>query len=355
MPDSFIAIGPGHATGLPGLPKLASYLGHVAMAEVGFHASHELCAPDELLRLLAMAERAGFTLGMCSDHFHPWSPSDQCCGNSFSWLGAALQATRLTLGTICCPLYRYHPAVIAQIAATCAVMFPDRFWIAFGTGEALNEVVALKNWPEKAERQRKLQAAAACIRQLWAGKTVADEPFAGIGFAQLSLRPAHAPLLLAAATTAETAAWAASWADGLLTASAEPNALAEVIAAFRANGGSGRPIFAQAAVSYDRDEERAWEFARRNWSIAALPAPALQDLRTPQAFAVATAGITVEDLRGKLRASSDLGQHRAWIEGDFEQGVDAVFLHHVGPDIKRFIDAFAESVLPAVSGRRTFT
>src|SRR4051794_10388644 len=90
---------------------------------------------------------------MCSDHLHPWVPRQGNSGYSFAWLGAALQATSLSIGTICCPVFRYHPAVIAQAAATLAEMFPDRFWLALGTGQALNEHVTGQPWPAKPERR----------------------------------------------------------------------------------------------------------------------------------------------------------------------------------------------------------
>src|SRR4051794_20603288 len=80
---------------------------------IGFHASHELYPPDELLRLMRRAEQVGFGAGMCSDHFHPWTPGQGQSGYSFAWLGAALQATAFPIGTVCCPVFRYHPAVVA--------------------------------------------------------------------------------------------------------------------------------------------------------------------------------------------------------------------------------------------------
>src|SRR5918998_259614 len=108
------------------------------MVQLGFHASHEQFAPSVLLHYVQLAERAGFRAAMCSDHFHPWSERQGQSGFAWSWLGAALQATRLTFGTVCAPGQCYHPAVIAQAAATLGEMFGERFWLAVGSGEALN-------------------------------------------------------------------------------------------------------------------------------------------------------------------------------------------------------------------------
>src|SRR5918996_3882736 len=104
------------------------------MARFGFHASHEQFAPSELLRLVQLAESAGFDCAMSSDHFRPWGPTQGQSGFAWSWLGAALQATRLPFGVISAPGYRYHPAILAQAAATLAEMFPGRFLAALGRG-----------------------------------------------------------------------------------------------------------------------------------------------------------------------------------------------------------------------------
>src|SRR4051812_20316938 len=161
---------------------------------------------------------------MCSDHFHPWTPGQGQSGYSFAWLGAALQATNLPMGTICCPFGRYHPAVVAQAAATLAEMFPGRFWLAVGTGQALNESITGEGWPDKAERRATLRESVDVIRALWAGETVTHRGRVRVESARLYTRPAAPPPLFGAATTPETAEWLGSWADGLLTVSAEPEA-----------------------------------------------------------------------------------------------------------------------------------
>src|SRR5687767_11742359 len=103
------------------------------MAIIGYHASHEQFRPSELLRWSMLAEQAGFKAISCSDHFHPWSKSQGQSGFSFSWLGAAMQATSLPFGVVCAPGQRYHPAIVAQAAATLSEMFPERFWISVGS------------------------------------------------------------------------------------------------------------------------------------------------------------------------------------------------------------------------------
>ena len=119
---------------------------------IGFHASHEQFPPSELLALARAAERAGFDCGMSSDHFRPWGAAQGHSGFAWSWLGAAMASTRMPFGVISAPGYRYHPAILAQGAATLAEMFPGRFWLALGSGQRLNEDITGLAWPEKAER-----------------------------------------------------------------------------------------------------------------------------------------------------------------------------------------------------------
>jgi coenzyme F420-dependent glucose-6-phosphate dehydrogenase len=316
------------------------------MKVVGWHASHELYPPGELLRLARRAEAAGFRAGMCSDHFHPWTPRQGQSGFSFSWLGAALQATTLPFGSVCCPIGRYHPAVVAQAAATLAEMFPGRYWLAVGTGQALNESVTGDAWPAKPERRARLREAIDVIRALWAGETVARRGLVRVESAKLYTRPERPPLLFGAALTPETAEWVGSWADGLLTVGHEPDGLREVADAFRRGGGAGKPMVLQAAVGYAPDKDEAWRDAHVRWPVAGLGQDLLQDAPTPDLIAAEAAKVRIDDLRGKLRVSSDLARHADWIRGDFAAGFEAVYLHFVGRDPDRCIDAFAEKVLP---------
>jgi len=140
---------------------------------IGFHASHEQLPPSALLRSVVAAEAAGFQAATCSDHFAPWSSRQGNSGFAWSWLGAALQATGVTFGVVNAPGQRYHPAIIAQAAATLSEMFPERFWVALGSGEASNEHITGDRWPAKAERVARLGEAVAVIRALLAGEETA--------------------------------------------------------------------------------------------------------------------------------------------------------------------------------------
>lgn len=316
------------------------------MAIIGFHASHEMYPPSALLRQMQQAERAGFAAGMCSDHLHPWTPSQGHSGYSFAWLGAALQATGFSLGTICCPVFRYHPAVVAQAAATLAEMSPGRFWLALGTGQALNEHVTGRPWPDKPERRAMVREAADVMRALWRGETVTRRGKVRVEEARVYSCPETPPLLLGAATTPETAGWVASWADGLLTVNTDAGTMRRVVEAFRGGGGDGKPMYLQDMVGYDPDEETAWQSAAENWPVAVLDQAQLQNLETPERMAAACGTVRPADLKGKVRVSSDLGRHVAWLRGDLELGFERIFLYTISGSPERFIDAFGDQVLP---------
>jgi alkanesulfonate monooxygenase SsuD/methylene tetrahydromethanopterin reductase-like flavin-dependent oxidoreductase (luciferase family) len=130
------------------------------MLQLGWKAGTEQYPPDELLDYAIAAEEAGFDSIDVSDHFHPWSERGQACF-VWSWLGAvAAKTSKITLGTgVTCPILRYHPAVIAQAAATVGCFAPGRFYLGVGTGEALNEYSAAGQWPDYKIRQAQLAEA----------------------------------------------------------------------------------------------------------------------------------------------------------------------------------------------------
>ena len=174
---------------------------------IGYHASHEQIPPSKLLRAIRRAEDAGFTAGMSSDHFAPWSERQGESGFAWSFLGAALAQTSLPFGVVNAPGQRYHPAIIAQAAATLSELFPGRFWLALGSGEASNEHITGDRWPAKEERRARLGEAVAVIRALLAGETVSRDGLVKVDRARLWTLPEEPPKLIGAAISPETAAW----------------------------------------------------------------------------------------------------------------------------------------------------
>ena len=154
---------------------------------------------------------------MSSDHFSPWSARQGESGFAWSWLGAAMARTSLPFGVVNAPGQRYHPAIVAQAAATLAEMFPRRLWVALGTGEASNEHITGGGWPAKSLRTRRLAECVEVIRALFAGEEVTHHGLVTVDRARLWTLPAEPPLLIGAAVSEQTAAWVGTWADGLAT------------------------------------------------------------------------------------------------------------------------------------------
>lgn len=317
------------------------------MTTFGYHAAHEQFTPSRLLRCVRAAEEAGFGAAMCSDHFHPWSERQGQSGFAWSWLGAALEATRFPIGVVNAPGQRYHPAVIAQAAATLAEMYPGRLWVAFGSGQALNEAITGAHWPTKPERNARLRESVSVIRALWTGETVTHRGrHICVEKACLYTRPEAPPPAFGAALTPETARWVGGWADGLLMGSAKPDGMRRVIDAFREGGGEGRPIYVQASHVYAADEARGRREAHAQWRTNVLGSLLQAELRSPAAFDAAAQYVRETDMDDHVRISSDPERHAEWLLRDAALGTDAVFVHHVATDQEAFIDAFGERVLP---------
>ena len=312
---------------------------------IGFHASHEQFRPDRLLRLVQAAEAAGFDAGMCSDHWAPWSEEQGESGFALSWLGAALATTTMPFGVVNAPGQRYHPAIVAQAAATLSVMFPGRFWIAIGSGQRLNEHITGERWPTKPERNERLREAADVMRRLWAGETVTHVGHFRLSEARLWTRPEEPPMLVGAAVTPATAAWVAEWADALITVVQPDQALDEVVRAFRSNGGEGKPMYLQVHLAWAPTDAEARDAAFAAWRQNCLPNTVMTDLAHPEQISAAAEHVTPSDLDGAVRISEDLGQHADWLRADVERGFDGLFLHEVGPEQERFVETFGREVL----------
>ena len=319
------------------------------MTIIGFHASHEQVNPAELLRAVQDAERAGFDAAMCSDHLAPWSARQGHSGFAWAWLGAALATTSLPFGVVNAPGQRYHPAVVAQAAATLAAMFPGRFWVALGSGENSNEHVTGDPWPVKEVRDARLGESVEVIRRLLAGEEVTHHGLVTVDRARVWTLPLTPPALIGPAVTAATAARAATWADGLITINQPVPVLREIVAAYRDNGGRG-PLAIQVHLSWHEDAREAEAIAYDQWRSNVFPPPVCWDLATPEHFDVAASHVRVEDVAEAVMISSDLARHAEYLAGLVDLGFEQVYLHHVGREQGPFVEAFGEAVLPQLRG-----
>ena len=324
-----------------------------ARLRIGYHASHEQFAPSALLACVQAAEQAGFECAMCSDHFAPWSVRQPHSGFAWSWLGAALATTSLSFGVVTTPIgRRYHPAITAQAAATLAEMFPDRFWMALGSGEALNERVTGQRWPAKAERDARLRESVEIMRALFAGETVSRRGgLIDVEEARLYTRPKVPPAFIAAALTPETARRAGAWADGLVTINQPVERLRAIVDAFREGGGEGRRLVLQVHVSYASTQEEARANAHDQWRFNTLSSAVAAELKLPEQFDAATRLVRPEDLEESILISDDPGWHAARLADYAELGFGDIYLHNVGLNQQAFIETFGALVLPQLRGR----
>jgi probable non-F420 flavinoid oxidoreductase len=314
------------------------------VSHFALHCSHEQIPPSRLLRFAQHAESAGFDGGMSSDHFAPWSERQGESGFAWSFLGAALASTSLPFGVVNAPGQRYHPAIIAQAAASLCEMFPRRLWIALGTGEASNEHITGERWPPKAVRTARLRECVDVLRALFAGEEVTHDGLVKVDRARLWTLPETPPPLLCAAVSEQTARWGSEWADGLATVNAPVEQLRRMLEAF---GPGGRKVL-QVHLSWAPSEAEAARIAHEQWRTNVFEPPVCWDLETPEAFDVAARFVRPEDVASKVLVSADLQQHVGWLQELSALGFDDIALHHVGQDLEPFIDAFGEHVLPAL-------
>ncbi|MDP9820206.1 putative non-F420 flavinoid oxidoreductase [Nocardioides massiliensis] len=315
------------------------------MTVLGFHASHEQIDPRTLLADLRRAEEVGFDAGMCSDHFAPWSERQGQSGFAWSWLGAALEATRLPLGVVNAPGQRYHPAIIAQAAATLTQMYPGRLWVALGSGQALNEHITGDPWPPKAQRNERLRQSAETMRALLAGEEVSVDDAVRVDRARLWTLPEAPPPLLAAAVSPATAAWAAHWADGLATINQGPDRMREVLDSYRRAGGRG-PAVLQLHLSLAPTYDEALAIAHDQWRTNVFEPDLMWDLESPERFDAIGEHVATETVAESVLVDDDPARLAERIADLARLGFDQVMLHHVGQDQGHFLTQAGETLLP---------
>lgn len=319
------------------------------MVFIGYHASHEQLPPGRLLEAVVRSEQAGFDGAMCSDHLAPWSVRQGESGYAWSWLGAALASTSFSLGVVTAPGQRYHPVIAAQAIGTLEEMFPGRFWAALGSGEAMNEHVTGDEWPAKPRRNARLAESVEVIRALLDGEEVSRSGEIQVHRARVWSRPATPPPLLGAAVTAQTAGWAAGWADGLATVAQPRDILAEVVSAYGDAGGRG-PRVLQVHIALEDTEEAALAVARDQWRHSVIDR-SLWDIEQPEDFDALAGDPTDDDLRAGALLGSDGVQMAERIAELVRLGFDRVYIHGIGPDQSTFLERAERELLPAL--RRT--
>ncbi len=313
--------------------------------DIGYTLICEEHPPTDLVDNAVRAEEAGFTYAAISDHFHPWLPEQ---GNApFAWtvLGALTARTDLPLMTqVTCPTKRYHPAIVAQMAATTAAMAPKGFTLGLGTGELLNEHVVGGEWPDPDTRQDMFDEALGIIRDLFTGEeTTHRGRFYTVDRAQLYTLPDEAPPIAIAAGGTTAAQLAARAGAALISTSPS----SDLVEAYHEAGGTG-PVYGQATVCWHEDADEAAELMRDHWRQSALDWDANAELVNPAAFSSATQTVRVEDVTGSKPMGHDLDEYLQSLSVYRDAGFDNLSLHNVGPHQEEFIDWCRDTLFPAL-------
>lgn len=315
--------------------------------KIGFHASHEQFKPSRLLDLVQKAEQSGFQAVLSSDHFHPWSNKQGESGFAWSWLGAAMQVTSMEYGIVNAPGQRYHPAIIAQAVATLDELFPKRFWLCAGSGQALNENITGDKWPSKESRNMRLKESVEIMRELWKGEYVSHKGMVCIENAKLFTKPSSLPTVFGAAITEKTARWLGDWADGIITVSKPVEELEKLVAAFQERAGLEKPMALKVQISYAPSDEAAWKSAWSQWRNNIFPSKLLSEINTADQFDDLGAMVSPEDLKGHVIAGSSADVFIEKIKAFEAMGFEKVILHNVNEEQEAFVDFFGKEVLPA--------
>jgi G6PDH family F420-dependent oxidoreductase len=318
------------------------------MTQFGYTAMGEQAPARQLITDLVAAEAAGFDFSVMSDHYFPWLEEQGHSPNAWAVLGAAAQATeRLPLMTfVTCPTFRYHPAVVAQQAATVGVLSGGRFTLGLGAGENLNEHITGGGWPAARVRHERLEEAVEIIRQLFAGEYVS---YHGRHFqverAKLYDLPDQAPPVGIAVSGPDSIRLAADHADAMITV--EPDG--DLVRRFGEQGGAGKPVYGQLAVCYDRDEKAARRRARELWRWALPGWHVMAELPDPRAFDAASQHVTEDDIAALVPCGPDTGQYIKAVREYVQAGFTHVALVQVGAERQHdFIEWSARELLPAL-------
>jgi G6PDH family F420-dependent oxidoreductase len=319
------------------------------MVKLGYKLMSEEHGPGDLVRNARCAEEAGFDFAAISDHFSPWLDEQGHAPLAWTVLGAIAQATdRIGLMTaVTCPCMRYHPAIIAQGAATLGLISDHRFTLGLGAGERLNERVVGAGWPGRVERHERLAEAIDIIQGLLAGSlTNYRGRYYQIDHARLFDRPDPKPGIAVAAGGVKAARLAASEGDALIATEAR----SDLIEAYSESGGAG-PRYAEVALCYAEREEDARRTAHRyfRWSVSGWNVMA--ELPDTEGFAAASQNVSPEAVAEVISCGPSTEHHLEAINRYISAGYDHIILVQIGPDQEEFFDFFKRELAGALRHR----
>jgi G6PDH family F420-dependent oxidoreductase len=314
------------------------------MTRFGYKLMTETTGPKELVRNARLAEGAGFDFVAISDHYHPWLESHGHSPFAWSVLGAIAEVTEkigITTG-LTCPIIRYHPAIIAQAAATIGVMSDGRFTLALGAGERLNEHVVGQGWPPVDHRHGMLREAIEIMRALWTGELVShSDTYFDVETARIYDLPDRPIPIVVGASGEKSATLAGEMGAGIMAV--EPKR--DLVQQWKSAGGKGSS-YGELAFGYAKSKEEGLNLAHKYSRFGALGWSVLSELPGVAAFEEATQFIKPEDLRDSIPHGPDVEPYAQAVKKFTDAGFDHVVLLSVGPDQESFIRFFKEQLGP---------
>jgi G6PDH family F420-dependent oxidoreductase len=310
--------------------------------QIGYKLATEAFGPRELIRQAVLAEQAGFDFVEMSDHYHPWLEAQGHSAFTWNLLSAiAMKTERIGLVTgVTCPSVRYHPAIIAQAAATLAIISDGRFTLGVGAGERLNEHVVGTGFPARRERHERLREALEIIRLLWQGGYRSYEgKYLRLEDARVFDLPAEPPVIAVAASGRQSAGIAAELGDGLFAT--EPDG--DLVSTWHRLGGHG-PAYGEMPLAWAPDEDAAVQAVLEKNSFALTGWKVMAELPNPVNFEAATASIGPGQVRERFACGPDAERHLRVARQFADAGFDHLVALNGGPDPDGFMDFFAREL-----------
>jgi coenzyme F420-dependent glucose-6-phosphate dehydrogenase len=326
-----------------------------APLKLGYKASSEQFAPNELLEYGLLAEKVGLDSVWISDHFQPWRHTGGHAPFSLAWLGAlGARSSRVIIGTsVLTPTFRYHPAIVAHAFGTLGAMFPGRVVLGIGTGESLNEVPSSGlAWPEQKERTARFKEAVDLIRRLWSEERLTYEgTYYKTENATIYDRPDQQVPIYIAAAGPFMAKFAGEKGDGFICTSGKKWELYTDTLLPNLEAGlqkAAKPSFdrmIEIKLSFDTDRTRALNDTHF-WGALALTPEEKQNVEDPLQMEKLADALPVERAASRWIVSSDPEEALERIGRYIDLGFNHLVFHAPGPDQARFLKLFGEQLAP---------
>lgn len=310
---------------------------------IGYFLSCEEYTPAQLIEQAKLAQDAGFQGLWISDHYHPWNDAQGQSAFVWSIIGALSQHVTIPITTaVTCPTVRIHPAVVAQAAATSAVMTQGRFVLGVGSGEALNEHITGMRWPVAEERLEMLEEAVSVMRELWTGEFVSRRgAHYEVDQARVYTLPETPPQVYVSAFGPKAVELAGRIGDGYISVMPD----GDLVEQFRAAGGGDKPVQGGFKGCWAPTEEKGVATAHRLWANSGVPGELSQVLPSPRHFEQASSLVTPEMTKDAIVCGPDPAGHAAQIKAYREAGFDEVYVANIGPDYAEMIDLYRREFL----------